>query len=216
MKKTAIVIGATGLVGKQLVEKLIKDSSFEKVKIYVRSTTNFQSTKVEEFVIDFDYINNFEPTIKGDVLFSCLGTTLNQAGSKENQKLVDYTYQLEFAKIAKKNGVPNYVLISSVGSDKKSFFFYNKIKGELESAVRKLHFKKTTILQPSILSGSRKENRLGETVGATVVDAFASVLPFLKKYRSISGKQVAKAMIYYYKNANKEPFSIYKLDQLFV
>lgn len=216
MKKTALIIGATGLVGKSLVLKLMDDSDFEKIRIFVRKPTEFVSSKLEEVITDFDAISNYKGLIVGDVLFSCLGTTLKQAGSKEKQKLVDYNYQLEFAEIAKKNGVENYVLISSTGADENSFFFYNKIKGELEVAVKKLNFKKVTIIQPSVLKGSRNDNRIGEELGAFVIDNLSTVFRFLRKYRSIKGKQVARAMIYFYKNPNLDAVSVYKLDELFI
>ena len=216
MKKTALIIGATGLVGKNLVLKLMDDSDFEKIRIFVRKPTEFVSSKLEEVITDFDAISSYKDLIVGDVLFSCLGTTLKQAGSKEKQKLVDYNYQLEFAEIAKKNGVENYVLISSTGADENSFFFYNKIKGELEVAIKKLNFKKVTIIQPSVLKGSRNDNRIGEELGAFVIDNLSTVFKFLRKYRSIKGKQVARAMIYFFKNPNSDAVSVYKLDELFI
>jgi uncharacterized protein YbjT (DUF2867 family) len=216
MKKTALIIGATGLVGKNLVLKLMDDSDFEKIRIFVRKPTEFVSSKLEEIITDFDAISSYKDLIVGDVLFSCLGTTLKQAGSKEKQKLVDFNYQLEFAEIAKKNSVENYVLISSTGADENSFFFYNKIKGELEIAVKKLNFKKATIIQPSVLKGSRNDNRIGEELGAFVIDNLSTVFKFLRKYRSITGKQVARAMIYFYKNPNSDAVSVYKLDELFI
>jgi uncharacterized protein YbjT (DUF2867 family) len=216
MKKTALIIGATGLVGKNLVLKLMDDSDFEKIRIFVRKPTEFVSSKLEEIITDFDAISSYKDLIVGDVLFSCLGTTLKQAGSKEKQKLVDFNYQLEFAEIAKKNSVENYVLISSTGADENSFFFYNKIKGELEFAVKKLNFKKVTIIQPSVLKGSRNDNRIGEELGAFVIDNLSTVFKFLRKYRSITGKQVARAMIYFYKNPNSDTVSVYKLDELFI
>jgi uncharacterized protein YbjT (DUF2867 family) len=216
MKKTALIIGATGLVGKNLVLKLMDDSDIEKIRIFVRSPTEFVSSKLEEIITDFDKISSYKDLLVGDVLFSCLGTTVKQAGSKAKQKLVDYNYQLEFAEIAKTNGVENYVLISATGADANSFIFYNKIKGELEEAIKKLHFEKTTILQPSVLNGPRNDNRIGEQFGAFVIDNLGALFGSLKKYRSISGKQVARAMIYFYKNPIEAPFSTYKLDELFV
>jgi uncharacterized protein YbjT (DUF2867 family) len=216
MKKTALIIGATGLVGKNLVLKLMDNDDIEKIRIFVRNPTEFVSSKLEEIVTDFDNISNYKDLIVGDILFSCLGTTLKQAGSKEKQKLVDYNYQLEFAEIAMKNGVENYMLVSSTGADENSFLFYNKIKGELEVAIKKLNFKKVTILQPSVLKGSRNNNRIGEQIGAFVIDNLSTILGFLKKYRSITGKQVANAMIHFYKNPTKDSVSIYKLDELFI
>ena len=216
MKKTAIIIGATGLVGSALLEQILSDVEFEKVKIFVRRTTKINHDKLEEFIIDFDRIQAYKEDITGDVLFSCLGTTLSQAGSKEKQYKVDVTYQYEFAEIARENEVAAYVLISSASADISSMFFYTKMKGELEEKVKKLAFDKTIIIQPSVLAGDRNENRTGEKIAEKVIDGLATILPFLKKYRSISGEQVARAMRYFYKNAEKETVLVKKLDELFL
>ncbi len=216
MNKTAIIIGATGLVGGKLLEHTLKDDSFSKVKIFVRRPTGISHTKLEENIIDFDQISGLGNSISGDVLFSCLGTTLKQAGSKEAQYKVDFTYQYEFAKMASQNGVKDYVLISSTSADAKSWLFYSRIKGELEDAVKALSFEHKIILQPSVLAGDRENERLGEKIGAKVINGLAKVFPFAKKYRSISGNQVAKAMVHFLKAQNKPEWQVYKLDELFV
>src|ERR1700761_7880367 len=114
--KTAIVIGATGLVGKQLVQQLLKDTRFEQVKIFVRKSTGISNSKLQEHVVDFDQPDTFKRALTGDVLYSALGTTLSAAGSKDAQYKVDYTYQYQVAKTAAANGVKEYVLISAAGS----------------------------------------------------------------------------------------------------
>ena len=148
MKKlSAIVIGATGATGQELVKLLLKDSNFIKVKIFVRRNPSIQNVKLYTHEIDFSRLNNYKKLINGDVLFSALGTTLNQAGSKKEQYLVDYDYQYEFAKIASQNKIPCYSLVSTVGANNSSHFFYLRTKGELEEEIKKLGFKKTYIFQ---------------------------------------------------------------------
>ncbi len=218
MNKTAIIIGATGLVGSNLLRQLLSDDDFLIIKIFVRKTTAIVHEKLQENIIDFDKIDLIKNEISGDVLFSCLGTTIKQAGSKNNQYKVDFTYQYQFAKYASESGVSEYILVSSTSASAKSMFFYSRIKGELEDAVKLLTFNKISIVQPSVLEGERKEKRAGEAIGAAVINTLGKILPFLKKYRSIGGDAVAKAMICIYKK--EEPgkinkIKVYKLDELF-
>ena len=139
MKKlNALVIGATGATGRELIKLLLNDNDVEKVIIFVRKVPELEHEKLKIHTISFNEIINHKDLIKGDVLFSALGTTKKDAGGKKEQYLVDYTFQYEFARIAAINGVENYSLVSSVGANSKSSFFYPKIKGELEQAVKKL------------------------------------------------------------------------------
>ena len=215
MNKTAIIIGATGLTGSNLLQQLLKDDDFTTVKIFVRRATGIVDAKLQENIIDFNDMESIKENITGDVLFSCLGTTIKQAGSRENQYLVDFTYQYEFAKHAAENAVTDYVLISSASANAKSMFFYTKIKGELEQAVKKLPFVRIRILQPSILQGEREHKRAAEEFGVKIIDKLGSVFSFLKKYRSITGYDLAKAMIIIYKKDDKSKIKVYELDELF-
>ena len=216
MSKTAVIIGATGLVGSKLLQQLLFDTHFDAVKIFVRKATGISHPKLQEHIIDFDELANVKSEITGDVLFSCMGTTLKQAGSKEKQFTVDFTYQYQFAQAASENRVPAYVLISSASADAGSMLFYTKIKGQLEDAVKKLDFDKIIIIQPSVLEGERNDERMGEKMGASIINALGKILPFVKKYRSISGAQVAKAMIYFYKQPGEAMLVTKKLGELFV
>lgn len=193
MKLTANVIGATGLVGKQLVQQLLNDERFEKVRIFVRRDTGLKHPKVEQFIVDFGKTETWEKHLTGDVLFSALGTTLKQAGCKEKQWEIDFTFNLNFAQTAKKNGIENYVLVSSVGANAKSGIFYTRMKGELDEAVAKLGFENLTILRPASLTGNRENRRLAEELSIPVANFITKFI--FNKYRPISDETVAKAMI---------------------
>ena len=211
--KTAIVIGATGLTGSHLVDFLLKDERFNKVVIFVRRPTHKYNSKLEEHVINFDHPNEWKHLVKGHVLFSALGTTIKKAGSKEVQYKVDYTYQYQFAKAASQNGVPVYVLVSSVSADPNSRIFYTKMKGELERDVKNLSFQQIHILQPGQLEGERDEERSLEKVSLKLTKAL-NAIGLLKQYKPIHGRIVAKKMV-------TAAFSqlpgihIYKLNEVF-
>lgn len=192
--KTAIVIGATGLVGRELVKQLLEHPSFSTVKVLVRRPLDLQHPRLQTHVIRFDDVTSWAPLVTGDVLFSALGTTLRQAGSKEAQYLVDHTYQLEAAKSAANNSVPAYVLVSSAGADTRSRIFYSRMKGELERDVRNLSFQSITIIQPSLLAGDREKERWGEKISDRFLKLFNSAGLF-RKYRPVPGATVARAMI---------------------
>ncbi len=211
-KLTANVIGATGLVGKQLVQQLLANENFEKVRIFVRRNSGLTSPKLEQQIVDFSDEKTWGNSLTGDVLFSTLGTTLKQAGSKEKQYEIDFTFNLNFAKKAKANGIENYVLVSSIGANAKSSVFYTKMKGELDEAVAKIGFKNLAILRPASLTGDRKESRIAEQISIPVLNFLTRFT--LKKYRPISDKIVAQAMI----NAvllNRTEKTIWESDEVF-
>ena len=211
--KTALVIGATGLVGSQLLIQLLADERVGQVIAFGRRKTGTVHAKLEERVIDFDAIDSWAPGVKGDVAFSSLGTTLKQAGSMAAQKKVDYDYQLAFARASSGNGVPGYVLVSSASADPTSRVFYSRIKGELDREVQRLGFERVRIMRPSLLGGERKEARTGERIGSVVLRAVNAV-GIARRYREISGSVVARAMI----NAALDPEKgtrIFTLDEIF-
>lgn len=212
--KTAIVLGASGLVGSNLVLDLLRDSTVSKVKIFVRRPYSIEDEKLEVHIVDFDMPESFKELVVGDVLFSCMGTTIKTAGSKEAQYKVDFTYQHEFAKMAKENGIDTYFLVSSTSASSASRFFYSRIKGELEEAIRKLNFNRTVIIRPSVLIGPRPENRIGEKVSASLVNSLAVIIPFLRKYKGILGSDVARAMVNIFKSKPNKSIEIYELDEI--
>jgi hypothetical protein len=204
MKKLdALVIGATGATGQEIVSQLLENDSFNSVSIFVRKDPNITHSELKTYAIDFSKLEEYKELIKGDVLFSCLGTTLRDAGSKEKQYLVDYTYQYEFAKIASDNGVPIYSLISSTGANENSPFFYPKIKGKLEEAVKKLPFKTIQIFQPPTLIRQKNLIRLGEKIGIKIF-SFLNYFGILKSQKPLTVSNLAKVMIEQLKTKQKE------------
>jgi uncharacterized protein YbjT (DUF2867 family) len=192
--KSAVMIGATGLVGGALLELLLEDARFAEVRSLVRRGSGRSHPKLREHVIDFRKPESFANDVVGDVMFSTLGTTLKKAGSQEAQREVDYTYQYETARAAAKNGVACYVLVSSTGANASSSLFYNRMKGQLDQAVSELGFERCHVLRPSILDGDRKESRPAERLGLAVMHVL-DYLPGLRAYRPIHAKTVAQAMV---------------------
>jgi uncharacterized protein YbjT (DUF2867 family) len=177
-----------------LTEQLLRDRRFELVKIFVRRSTGINNSKLQEHVVDFDNLDGWKKLVTGDVLYSAMGTTLRQAGSKEAQYKTDYTYQYQVAKVAAANGVPEYVLVSAAGSSPDSSVFYSRIKGELERDVQKLPFETIHIIRPGMLAGEREKVRTGEQLGVGVLNII-SLIPGLKNLRPIQGGEVARAML---------------------
>jgi uncharacterized protein YbjT (DUF2867 family) len=193
-KKHALVLGATGATGQELVKFLIQDPIFEKVTIFVRRKVDLKHKKLNIHVIDFTKLDNYRKLVSGDVLFSALGTTLANAGSKENQYLVDFSYQYDFAKIASDNKVSTLSLVSSLGADENSLFFYTKIKGKLEQAVKLLSFKNIQIFQPPSLIRQPELMRSGEKIGVKFFKTICS-LGILNTFKPISVNDLAFKMI---------------------
>ncbi|MXS72777.1 NAD(P)H-binding protein [Flavobacteriaceae bacterium W22] len=208
----ALVIGATGATGKDLVQQLLLDNDFNEVNVFVRKPLNIYNDKLKTHVIDFEKPEEWKNLVDGDVAFSCLGTTLKDAGSKEAQRKVDVDYQYEFAKVAKENNVEDYILVSSYGADPKSKIFYSRMKGELEQAVRNLHFNKITIFKPGMLERKDSE-RTGEVLGSRIIK-FANKLGLFESQKPLPTAVLAKAMI----NASKiksNGYSSIKLGNIF-
>lgn len=195
--KTAIIFGASGLVGGHCLALLLEHPAYKKVISFGRRKLATNHHRLEQHTIDFEKLDSFESLIKGHDLFSCLGTTMANAGSKEAFYKVDFTYVYESARIAVKNGVNQVLLVSSVGADSESLIYYSKVKGEIEAALKKLPFWAVRVFQPSILLGDRDEDRIGEKIGVVLGKSIDWITGgnLLGKYKPIEAEDVAKAML---------------------
>lgn len=189
----AIVIGATGAVGKELVRALLDDARYTEVAVFVRRDPGVTHPKLTAHVINFEQPDTWRAFVTGDVLFSALGTSLKQAGSKEAQRRIDYDYQYMFAEAAHANGVPHLVLLSSLGADSRSSIFYLRLKGELDDAVQRLGFDTVHIVRPPSLIRPEAK-RLGETAVVKILQGLNAV-GIAKNLAPMSVDTVARCMM---------------------
>lgn len=189
----ALIVGVTGATGSDLLQQLLADDAVERVDVFVRRPFDVKHAKLTAHQINFDATDEWRDLVKGDVLFSCLGTTLKVAGSKEAQWKIDYDYQYNFAKAASANGVPAYVLVSADGANSRSPIFYSKMKGQLEDAVQALGFRNLVIFNPPILE-RKNTDRSGEMTGIRVI-RFLNRFGILRSQTPLSTEILAKAMI---------------------
>lgn len=194
----AILIGATGATGSDLLTLLLSDTQVDAVLVFVRRPLPIQHPKLTTHIIDFEKPTQWQSQVKGDVLFSCLGTTLKDAGSKENQWKIDHDYPYQFAQMARQNGLSTLVLVSSAMASPRSKIFYSRMKGVLEEAVKALDFPHLLIFRPPALI-RKHTNRKGEQIGVRVVHFF-NALGLLKTYRPLPTEHLAQAMLYAVKN----------------
>src|SRR5690554_6690648 len=196
-----LLIGATGAAGSDLLKLLLDDDEVESVDIFVRRNTGVEHPKLTVHVINFEKPEEWSHLVKGDVLFSCLGTTRKDAGSKEAQWKVDYDYQYRFAKIARENGVESLLQVSSTNASPKSPFFYARMKGELDEEVQKLGFPKLIIFRPPALV-RKGSDRTMERAGVAMIQFF-NKLGLFKSMRPMSTNYLANSMLLHAKGANK-------------
>lgn len=189
----ALIIGVTGATGSDLLQQLLADDVCDRVDVFVRRAFDIKHAKLHVHQINFDAPDEWRALVKGDVLFSSLGTTLKIAGSKEAQWKIDYDYQYEFAKAAKANDVGTHVLVSADGANAKSPVFYSKMKGQLEDAVKALGFRNTVIFNPPILE-RKNTDRSGEVTGIKVL-RFLNRFGILRSQTPLSTEILARAMI---------------------
>ena len=189
----AIVIGATGATGKEIVENLLNNQLFSEVIILVRKKSFKNHSRLNEIVVDFEHLEQYKNVINADIAFSCLGTTLKIAGSKANQWKVDFDYQFQFAQLAKENNIPTFVLLSALGANSSSKIFYSKMKGTLEDVIKNLQFTSTYIIKPGSLIRPNTD-RLGEKLVVNFIQFFNKI-GLLKNYTPITVKDLSKVMI---------------------
>lgn len=193
--KTALIVGASGLVGNELLGHLFSGEEYGKIVVLVRQSLNIEHLKLEEIVIDFDKMADYKDIFKVDDVFCCLGTTIKKAKSKAKFKKVDVDYPLEMAQLSKDQQVDRFLIISSMGANPNSVAFYSRIKGMLEQQLKELKLNSLHIFRPSLLLGARRETRVGEIVGTLLAKGlrFGFIGP-LEKYKPIEAKQVALGM----------------------
>ena len=188
----ALIIGATGATGKDLLSQLLADDTYSEVHCFVRKPLTLTHPKLHAHVVNFDTPEAWADLVRGDVAFSCLGTTLAVAGSKDAQWRVDYDYQYAFAQQCKANGVLTFVLVSAAGATAQSKLFYNRMKGQLEDAVKALEFTRLLIFQPSVLV-RKGSDRKGEQFGLKMI-VLLNKIGLFKRYRPMPTNVLAQRM----------------------
>ena len=209
----ALIIGATGATGKDLVTQLLADDTYREVHCFVRKPLVLTHPKLHAHVVNFDTPEAWADLLHGDVAFSCLGTTLAVAGSKDAQWRVDYDYQYAFAEHCKNNGVPTFVLISAAGAKAQSKLFYNRMKGQLEDAVKALGFSCLLIFQPSVLIRSNSD-RGAENFSVKAIH-FLNKIGLFKRYRPMPTNVLAQRMRREVATAT-EGVHTFTLDEIFL
>jgi len=215
--KTALLFGASGLVGSHLLNQLIKDTNYSKIKLFVRSVTEIIDPKVEIIKTDFNNLQNHKEDVKGDDCFFCIGTTKQNSSDKDEYRRVELDIPKEIAKIAKLNLVNSFIFVSAIYANPNSSGDYVRFKGLVEEELKRLNFPKLALMRPSFLMGDRKEKRVGEKIGIFVFKLLSPLLlgP-LKKMRPINAETVAKAMIRAAKeNLEKNIFESNEIAELF-
>ncbi len=213
--RTALIVGATGLIGKACLYHLLDNPAYTKVIAVVRKPLAVKNHKLEQLVVDFDKLKEYQQALIADDVYCCLGTTIKVAGSQEQFRKVDFDYPYQVAGLALKNGAEQFLLVSAMGADAASSIFYNRVKGELEKAISALGYPYFKVFRPSLLLGHRTEFRAGEQIAKVFMKGlqFLFVGP-LKKYKAIEGATVAQAMVAA-ALLNKRGEVIYQNDQLF-
>ena len=214
--KTALLFGASGLVGSHLLNQLIKDTNYSKIKLFVRSVTEIIDPKVEIIKIDFNNLQNHKEDVKGDDCFFCIGTTKKNSSDKDEYRRVELDIPKEIAKIAKLNLVNSFIFVSAIYANPNSSGDYVRFKGLVEEELKRLNFPKLALMRPSFLMGDRKEKRVGEKIGIFVFKLLSPLLlgP-LKKMKPIHSETVAKAMIRAAnENLEKNVFESSEIDKL--
>lgn len=213
--KVALVVGATGLIGKSVIYQLLKNDHYHKIIVLTRRDLVLKHQKLEQHIINFNDLEKHKNLLIADDIFCCLGTTNAQTPDENIYKKIDVEYPLTIAKIAFQNGARQYLLVSAMGANINSTLFYNKLKGEVEEKISLLNYPTLHLIRPALLLGSRKTLRVGEKI-AQMVFTIINPLFFgpLKKYKAIPGETVAKAMVNL-ANKNLTGKNIWQNNQLF-
>ena len=213
-KKTAIILGATGLTGDILLKKLLIDQRYDKIKIFTRKPLRLENKKVTEILCNLLELDNYKENFFGNEVFCCIGTTTKKTPDKELYKKIDYGIPVSAAKLCIDNGIKTFAVMSSMGANAKSSIFYNRTKGEMEQAVLELNIENTYILRPSMIGGNRNEFRIAEKIGSILMKVLNPIfIGTLRKYRIIDADIIANAMIELANNDADE--QIIESDQIY-
>jgi uncharacterized protein YbjT (DUF2867 family) len=212
--KTALIAGATGLIGKELLRILLDAKEYEKITVIVRRSVEIEHPKLDERTVDFRQLEQYKEIFAVDDVFCCLGTTIKKAKTKEAMWEIDVEYPVEIARLASSQGAEKFLLVSSMNANPDSLIFYPKMKGKLEEEIKQVPFEMTSIFRPSLLLGDRDEFRLAERAAAAVF----TKLPFLfngplEKFKAIEGRTVAAAM-YQAAQKNNSGLTVYPSEQI--
>ena len=188
--RSALLLGATGLVGSYVLRRLLQTPAYARVTVWARRDIGASHPRLSVEIVDFERLA--ERRVEAQDVYCCLGTTLKQAGSQAAFRRVDHDYPVALARAAARDGARRLLVVSALGANPDATLFYNRVKGEMEAAVRRAGVAKTCFFRPSLLSGPRKEERLGERIGLV---AGAVLGPLLGKYRPIHAELVAEAML---------------------
>jgi len=196
MNRSALVLGASGLVGGECLKILLAEASFGTVHVLARRRLDVDHPKLVQHLISFDDLEATSAPWSSDAVFCCLGTTIRKAGSQEAFRRVDYGYPLAAAQHAAANNAEAFLLISALGANAESKIFYNRIKGETERDLKKLNLKRLVIFRPSLILGNRKERRAGEMIASALMKPLSSLMVGgLRRYRPIHAQTIARAMV---------------------
>lgn len=205
MPKTAILLGGSGAVGSELLQLLLADSRYEKIKLFARSSINNDNHKIEEHLIDLFELSKYSDVFTGDEVYCCIGTTKAKTPDKKTYHDIDYGIPVTAAKLAASNNISTYIVISAIGADADSAIFYNRTKGEMQEAVLAEHIAKVHLLQPSLILADRKENRIVEKTAEYFMWLINPLLfGGTAKYKSIKASTIAKAMLWLANNDYRE------------
>lgn len=195
-RRSALLLGATGLVGSSCLDLLLDDDRYERVRVISRRPLRRRHPRLDEQVIDFEKLQEKAELFAVDDVFCCLGTTMSRAGSEAAFRKVDHDYPVRSAELAAGEGAEQFLMVSALGADPESRIFYNRVKGEAEVAVKRLPLRAIWILRPSLLLGDRAELRIGERIASAVAIPLSPLMVgSLRRYRPISAHDVARAMV---------------------
>jgi uncharacterized protein YbjT (DUF2867 family) len=209
--KRALIAGATGLVGSYVLEQLLSNENYAIVTAITRKPLSIQHNKLQNIVTDFDRLEEIAPQLGVDDVFCCLGTTIRKAGSQPAFRKVDFEYPLKLAQLTSQNGSQKFLLVTALGADASSRIFYNRVKGEVEEAIRNVGFPTLHIFRPSLLLGPRTEHRTAEDAAKWFYRVFGWLIPL--RYKAIHAQTVARAMVHYARQPQKGVF-IHESDEM--